>query len=366
MKGGLESATDGLRKQVLKVKKGGKISPHAALRLFGCALSWPLVGRTEEMRTIEAAISASDVAGILICGAAGVGKSRIAREALSAAASAGLRNPLDGGHIVGTGDSARCFHCVGAVGCHRHRSVAAGSDRVADRRAVGRQGGRWLSMTYTCSMICPRSSCIRSWQRGAAKVILTVRDGEPIPPAIQEIWKAGQFDRLDLQQLSLDETATLLSATLAGPVDADAAERLWKLTRGNVLYLRNIVEQEVADGRIVQENGYWRWIGDPIMPPGLVELIESRIGTLPDAGQRCDRRAGGRGADRTCGPDADHRCRRGRGGRNPWPHHARARRWRRRGAGGASALWRGAPQARAAQPATTAARTGRHRTRRIQ
>src|ERR1700754_2091577 len=41
------------------------------------------------MRTIEAAMSASDVAGLLICGAAGVGKSRIAREALSAAASHG-------------------------------------------------------------------------------------------------------------------------------------------------------------------------------------------------------------------------------------------------------------------------------------
>ena len=89
-------------------------------------------------------------------------------------------------------------------------------------------------------------------QRGAAKVMLTVRDGEPIPAAVQEIWKVGQFDRLDLQPLSLDETTTLLSATLEGPVDPDAAQRLWKLTRGNVLYLRNIVEQEVADGRIVQ------------------------------------------------------------------------------------------------------------------
>ncbi len=69
--------------------------------------------------------------------------------------------------------------------------------------------------------------------------------------------------------------------TLAGPVDPDAADRLWKLTRGNALYLRNIVEQEVAGGRIVQRNGYWRWIGDPIMPPGLVDLIESRIGALP-------------------------------------------------------------------------------------
>ena len=52
-------------------------------------LSWPLIGRSEEMRTIEAALSASDVSGIVVCGAAGVGKSRIAREALSAAASRG-------------------------------------------------------------------------------------------------------------------------------------------------------------------------------------------------------------------------------------------------------------------------------------
>ena len=69
--------------------------------------------------------------------------------------------------------------------------------------------------------------------------------------------------------------------TLDGSVDPDAAQRLWKLTRGNVLYLRNIVEQEVADSRLVQQHGHWRWIGDPIIPPGLVELIESRIGTLP-------------------------------------------------------------------------------------
>ena len=87
--------------------------------------------------------------------------------------------------------------------------------------------------------------------------------------------------RLDLQPLSLDETTTLLSATLAGPVDPGAAQRLWKLTRGNVLYLRNIVEQEAADGRIAQRQGYWRWLGDPVMPPGLIELIESRIGALP-------------------------------------------------------------------------------------
>jgi DNA-binding CsgD family transcriptional regulator len=47
------------------------------------------------------------------------------------------------------------------------------------------------------------------------------------------------------------------------------------------LYLRNIVEQEVADGRLDVVDGNWRWIGDPIVAPGLVELIEARIGDLP-------------------------------------------------------------------------------------
>src|SRR6185312_11192890 len=85
----------------------------------------------------------------------------------------------------------------------------------------------------------------------------------------------------DVQPLWLDETTALLSATLAGPVDPGVAQRMWKLTRGNVLYLRNILDQEVADGRIVQRQGCWRWLGDPVIPPGLIELIESRVGALP-------------------------------------------------------------------------------------
>ena len=67
----------------------------------------------------------------------------------------------------------------------------------------------------------------------------------------------------------------------ADPWNRDAALRLWRLTRGNTLYLRNIVEQEIGDGRIAKQDGYWRWTGDPVLPPGLVELIDSRMGGLP-------------------------------------------------------------------------------------
>jgi predicted ATPase len=102
-------------------------------------------------------------------------------------------------------------------------------------------------------------------QRRTAKVLLTVRDGEAISPAVQDVWRGGQFERLDLQPLSADETTALLCAALGGAVEPAAARRLWKLTRGNALYLHHIVEQEVSDGRLAEEHGYWRWSGEPLL-----------------------------------------------------------------------------------------------------
>ncbi len=232
------------------------------------------------MQAIEAAILASDASGIVVYGAAGVGKSRIAREALSAAESQGCECRW----AVGT-SSARAI----PLGAFTAWAPSGVTDTVQLLRGViesltsAAAGATVVVCVDDVHLLDDLSIFVvhQIVQRGAAKVILTIRDGEPIAAAVQEIWTVGQFDRLDLQPLSLDETTTLLSATLDGPVDPGAAQRLWKLTRGNVLYLRNIVEQEVADGRIVQRHGYWRWLGDPVMPPGLVELIESRIGALP-------------------------------------------------------------------------------------
>jgi DNA-binding CsgD family transcriptional regulator len=242
--------------------------------------AWPLTGRSEEMRAIETAIVASDASGIVICGAAGVGKSRIAREALSAAAS-------------------RACECRWAVGTTAARTIPLGAftawaqsgvtdtvqlvHGVIELLTAAPAGNPVVVAVDDVHLLDDLSTFVveQIVQRGAAKVVLTVRDGEPIPAAVREIWRGGEFDRLDLQPLSLDETTTLLSATLGASVDPDAAQRLWTLTRGNALYLRNIVEQEVTDGRLEVQHGFWRWVDDPIVAPGLVELIESRIGDLP-------------------------------------------------------------------------------------
>jgi DNA-binding CsgD family transcriptional regulator len=242
-------------------------------------MRWPLVGRSEEMRAIEAAILASDVSGIVLHGAAGVGKSRIVREALLAAESHGCEGRL----AVGA-SSARAI----PLGVFSAWAQSGVTDTVQLLRGViesltsSAAGATVVVGVDDVHLLDDLSIFVlhQIVQRGAAKLILTVLDGEPIPDAVQEIWRGGRFDRLDVRPLSTNESSTLLSTAFDGPVDPDAAQRLWRLARGNVLYLRNIVEQEVADGRLLKRDGYWRWIADPVIPPSLVELIESRIGAL--------------------------------------------------------------------------------------
>ncbi len=224
-------------------------------------------------------MSSSDVSGIVVYGAAGVGKSRIVREALSAAESRGCESRLAVGassaHTIPLG----VFSAWAQSGVTDTIQLLQG---VIESLTSAAEGATVVLGVDDVHLLDDLSIFVvhQIVQRGAAKVILTVLDGEPIPDAVQEIWRGGRFDRLDLQPLSPTETSMLLSATFEGPVDPDAAQRLWKLARGNVLYLRNIVEQELADGRLVQQRGYWRWTGDPVIPRGLVELIESRIGAL--------------------------------------------------------------------------------------
>ena len=232
------------------------------------------------MRLIEAALAAPDVSGVVISGAAGVGKSRVAREAVDSLASRGYECHW----AVGT-SSARSlplgafapWATVASDTLQLVRGVIEALTATTHRRTVVVcvDDVQWLDdlSTYVLHQIV---------QRRRAKILVTVRDGEPVPSEVQDIWKV-QFDRLDLMPLSRSETAELLASALGAPIDPEAASRLWALTSGNVLYLRNIVDQEVSRDRLVEQNGHWRWIGEPVVPPGLVELIESRIGALPDA-----------------------------------------------------------------------------------
>lgn len=245
-------------------------------------LSWPLIGRSAEMAAVETAIKTPDVGGILVCGAAGVGKSRLAREALSAAAARGHETRWTVGASSARSIPLGAFTAWAPAGVTDTVSLLRGTVQSLTEAPSGAEviiGVDDAHLLDELSMFVVHQIV----QRGEAKLILTVRDDMPFPPALQEIWTAGRFDRLDLAPLTPDQTTTLLTAAMGGLVAPDAARRLWELTQGNALYLQNIVEQEVTDGRLTQQRDRWRWTGEPRLPPGLTGLIESRIGDLPSA-----------------------------------------------------------------------------------
>lgn len=245
-------------------------------------LTWPLIGRSRQLRAIEAALADPAYAGVVVSGTSGVGKSRVVREALDAARSRGFVVRW----IVGT-STARAL----PLGALAPWAGAAHTDGLALLRGVvaalteSPPAHDVVLGVDDAPLLDELSTLVvhQVIQQRSAKVVLTVRDTDPIPPATTELWKVGEFTRLVVEPLDEADTADLVTETVRGPVDAVTVRRLWSLTRGNPLYLRTIVEHELAAGRLARHDGAWRWTGDPVVPPGLVEAVDSRMAGLPAA-----------------------------------------------------------------------------------
>lgn len=114
-----------------------------------------------------------------------------------------------------------------------------------------------------------------------AMVLLTVRTGETIPDAVSALWKDGLVEHRVVSPLSRPDSEELLKAALGARPDPRCADRLWRLARGNVLFLRQLVEMEVRAGRIVARDGAIEWARDAVVPATLLEVVDGQIGSIP-------------------------------------------------------------------------------------
>ncbi|MGW5075493.1 LuxR C-terminal-related transcriptional regulator [Rhodococcus sp. NPDC004095] len=240
--------------------------------------AWPLTGRTEELGLISDTFHAPGTRGVAIAGAAGVGKTRLATDAaatvprgtrvrwLRATASArtlplGVFTDID---IVGDTPQGRIRSVIDAI--------AGGTDRSPPT----------LLVVDDAHLLDELSAHVvhQVAVRGLATVVLTFRTGERCPDAISALWRGPQLDRLELQPLSAIETRSLLETVLGGHLDASSGQVMWELTRGNPLYLRQLVADELRTGRLAEVEGVWIWSGTPVATAGLIDLIDARMGQL--------------------------------------------------------------------------------------
>ena len=242
---------------------------------------WPLTGRAEELRVVREAIADDEQKGIVLAGLAGVGKTRLARAAADLAAQAGwavrrVAGTATGRHIT-LGAFARWADDTGT-------SPLALARKVLAELAAGTARAPLLVVVDDAHLLDDLSGLVvhQLVLQDLASVIVTIRTGETAPDAVTALWKDALLRRLELQPLSRNESDQLLHIVLGGPLAAGCAERLWRLSRGNVLFLRHLVDHERESGRLTTVDGEWRWAGTPSASPSLVELVERQIGAVPD------------------------------------------------------------------------------------
>lgn len=236
---------------------------------------WPLTGRDEELRRVAALIRPG-AAGIVVAGPAGVGKTRLAREAL----------PVSGGRraTVVWAQGSRTARPLPFGAFAGLLDVAVGDAAETIGRALDQLAGQQpLVLAVDDAHLLDESSAIllnRVVVRRLAPALVTLRTGEPAPDTVTSLWKDDHLPRLDLTPLDVAQTTGLVARVLGGPVESASARRLWTLTQGSPLFLRHLLAGEVAAGRLTPASGIWRWASEPAISPGLADLLEHEIGAL--------------------------------------------------------------------------------------
>jgi len=238
---------------------------------------WPLVGRSSELELIARARSAG-ASGVVVIGGAGVGKSRLAREALQEADQQGVATKW----VQATVSAASVP--LAALSSLIASSAPANQPRELIRsitRAIAELAGRKppLLVVDDAQSLDPSSAAVllELAMHGGAFVLATVRAGEPCPDAITSLWKDADADRLELDALDVTETAVLAEAIVGGPIEQAAQGWIYDTSLGNALYVRELMLGALASGALDQISGLWRL---PVRPPvsaSLTELIAVRM-----------------------------------------------------------------------------------------
>ncbi|MCV7336278.1 MULTISPECIES: LuxR C-terminal-related transcriptional regulator [Mycolicibacterium] len=239
-----------------------------------------LAGREEELATIRRCLGGpGGHHGVVIVGSAGVGKTRLAREALSHAATSGHRTNW----FVGT-ESARAIPLGAFTGSISQSMCDPLPDvrRVIDSFVTQQRMGKVVIGVDDAHLLDPLSAHVvhQLAQTQGVRLVVTARSGGPEPDAVTALWKDSLLDRIDLEPLSVDAAATLIESAVGGPVDSRSARRFWKLTGGNALYLLQLLKDQIAAGRMHKSAGVWMWDGDVAVSQSLSDMVGRRLGEL--------------------------------------------------------------------------------------
>ena len=243
---------------------------------------WPVIGREPELTRIADA-RAAGARAIVVQAPAGVGKSRLAREALARAERDGVYTAWAQGTRSAAMVPLGAFAGVVSVEVRSEdrfellQRTAGALREPAGKRGlvIGVDDGQLLDSTSAALVLHLAASA-------AAFVVATVRSDEPCPEAIVSLWNDLEAPRLELGRLGEMDTGRLLDAMLDAPAEQRVAERVWATSRGNPMYIRGLVLGALAGGALERMSGLWRVRAPLPISRSPAEMISARVAGLGD------------------------------------------------------------------------------------
>lgn len=117
-------------------------------------------------------------------------------------------------------------------------------------------------------------------------VLATMRTEVSSKSTMVPLWKDESFERLDIAPLDRQGSDAATTAMLGAPASVGLATRLWGISQGNPLYLRELIFASLDVGTITQGSKYFDLQGDIVPSERVHDIVRHRIADLDGAGRR--------------------------------------------------------------------------------
>jgi DNA-binding CsgD family transcriptional regulator len=239
---------------------------------------WPLVARDDELRQALAALEdGAEFHGVALVGDSGVGKSTLAHALADTLASGGARVRYVLGTQTGRAIPLGAFYRSVTVDAPQEPAVmlaTAHKTLEQEENLVVVVDDAQLLDSLSSTLVHQLAAC------GSARLIVTIRSGEPVLDAVTALLKERLLLSLRIDAFTREQTEALTRAALGGVVDTGLINQLHQRTAGNPLLLRGLLSAGRESGVLVRTDAGWQLRGPLRADRELYELLEFRLQSL--------------------------------------------------------------------------------------